>query len=175
MADTTEQDPSIEEILASIRQIISDDDAEAESTEAPEEDVSEPVVEPEPVEEVEESAPTEEDEPEEDIFELTKDMQEDESNAEDAFDVSFPEDDTDDTSKEELFTNIAASATVGAFTKLSENVALANFSENVTLEEIVKDMLRPMLREWIDSNMPRLVEVLVEKELEKLARQARDS
>ncbi|MBL4589546.1 MAG: DUF2497 domain-containing protein, partial [Alphaproteobacteria bacterium] len=45
MADTTEQDPSIEEILASIRQIISDDDAEAESTDAPEEDVSEPVVE----------------------------------------------------------------------------------------------------------------------------------
>jgi hypothetical protein len=31
-----------------------------------------------------------------------------------------------------------------------------------------------MLRQWIDENVPRLVERLVEKELEKLARRARE-
>jgi cell pole-organizing protein PopZ len=31
-----------------------------------------------------------------------------------------------------------------------------------------------MLREWLDSNLPSMIEKLVEKELEKLARQARN-
>lgn len=160
MSEATEQDPSIEEILSSIRQIISDDDDVEDDVSASEES---PVAAP-----VKETPAPEEDE----VFELTQDMAE--SDDDDLPDVSFSADSADDVD-EELFTDVAASATVGAFSKLSQNVALANHSDNVTLEDIVKDMLRPMLREWIDMNMPQIVEVLVEKELEKLARHAKDS
>ncbi len=163
--DTTEIDPSIEEILASIRQIISDD--EPESVEATEDVDSTP--DPEPEEDIEE---------EDDVFELTKDMEEEsEDELEEDVNIDFMAQDNEEPEESEtdIFTETAASATAGAFSKLTENVALSHYSDNITLEEIVKDMLRPMLREWIDSNMPRLVKVLVEKELEKLARHARDS
>ena len=33
-------------------------------------------------------------------------------------------------------------------------------------------MIRPMLKEWLDENMPPLVERLVEKEIQKLARRS---
>lgn len=171
MSEATEQDPSIEEILSSIRQIISDDDEVEGDVSASEES---PVAAP-----VKETPVSEEDE----VFELTQDMAESDDDDDDVGgdlpDVSFSADSADDVDinddDEEIFTDVAASATVGAFSKLSQNVALANHSDNVTLEDIVKDMLRPMLREWIDMNMPQIVEVLVEKELEKLARHAKDS
>ena len=161
--DTQEQDPSIEEILASIRQIISDDDEEetegAAKTSAPaKEETPEPIQEP--IQEAESD----------DAFELTSSMKV----AEEALERTQPDEFPEDVAKE-IFTEPAAAATVGAFSKLSENVALSAYTDNITLEDIVKDMLRPMLREWIDSNMPRIVEVLVEKELEKLARHAKDS
>ena len=104
-----------------------------------------------------------EDEPEEDISNID-------------FHAEEPEEEFDEAEEEaEIFTEPVAASTIDSFKKLSDKVALANYSDNVTLEEIVKDMLRPMLREWIDSNMPQIVEVLVEKELEKLARHAKDS
>jgi uncharacterized protein len=38
------------------------------------------------------------------------------------------------------------------------------------LENIVKDMLRPMLKEWLDKNLPPLVERYVEREIVRLTR-----
>ncbi len=77
-----------------------------------------------------------------------------------------------------VFTNQATSATLGAFSKLSETVLMerkrAIDGASVTLEDIVKDLLQPLLREWIDRNVPGLVDRLVREELEKIARQARD-
>ncbi len=201
MADTQEQDPSIEEILASIRQIISDDDDAPNDTNgevkeaAPvqeQEPTPEPVAEeePQPTPEPEptpESVAEEEVEVEDDAFDLTPSMQVDQTPSEpeedmqDDFDQAIEdiedgfEDETIDDYKSEIVSKAVATSTVGAFSKLSENVALSKMHDNITLEEIVKDMLRPMLREWIDTNMPNIVEVLVEKELEKLARHAKDS
>ena len=43
-----------------------------------------------------------------------------------------------------------------------------------TLEVMVIDLLRPMLREWLDGNLPPLVERLVQREIERMARRARD-
>gem|GEM_PF-3886155 len=34
-----------------------------------------------------------------------------------------------------------------------------------TLEETVADLLRPMLRQWLDANMPRIVEKALKTEL----------
>ena len=38
------------------------------------------------------------------------------------------------------------------------------------LEDIVKEMLRPMLKEWLDKNLPPLVERYVEREIVRLTR-----
>jgi len=39
-----------------------------------------------------------------------------------------------------------------------------------SFDEIAEDMLRPMLREWLDDNLPTLVERLVREEIERVAR-----
>jgi cell pole-organizing protein PopZ len=39
-----------------------------------------------------------------------------------------------------------------------------------TLDDLVKDMLRPMLKSWLDDNLPGLVERLVRAEIERVSR-----
>jgi len=41
------------------------------------------------------------------------------------------------------------------------------------MDETVREMLRPMLQEWLDDNLPRLVERLVREEIERVARGGR--
>jgi cell pole-organizing protein PopZ len=38
-----------------------------------------------------------------------------------------------------------------------------------TLEDLVREMLQPMLRSWLDDNLPTLVERLVLVEIERIA------
>ena len=40
-----------------------------------------------------------------------------------------------------------------------------------TLEGLVRDMLRPMLAEWLDANLPELVEAMVAKEIARITGQ----
>lgn len=42
--------------------------------------------------------------------------------------------------------------------------------EKPSLEDMAQDMLRPMLQEWLDDNLPTLVERLVREEIERVAR-----
>ncbi|MFN7024368.1 MAG: DUF2497 domain-containing protein [Pseudorhizobium sp.] len=42
--------------------------------------------------------------------------------------------------------------------------------QNRSLEELAQEMLRPMLQEWLDDNLPTLVERLVREEIERVAR-----
>ncbi len=51
-----------------------------------------------------------------------------------------------------------------------ELVAAIDGVERRSLDEIAEDMLRPMLREWLDDNLPTLVERLVREEIERVAR-----
>ena len=61
-----------------------------------------------------------------------------------------------------------ATATVGqAFNVLSHTVLSRNAR---TLEDLVKEMLKPMLKVWLDDNLPPLVERLVRSEIERVAR-----
>jgi cell pole-organizing protein PopZ len=39
-----------------------------------------------------------------------------------------------------------------------------------TLEDLVKEMLKPMLKTWLDDNLPPMVERLVRAEIERVAR-----
>jgi cell pole-organizing protein PopZ len=38
-----------------------------------------------------------------------------------------------------------------------------------TLEGLVREMLKPMLRAWLDENLPRIVEDMVEREVARIA------
>lgn len=48
--------------------------------------------------------------------------------------------------------------------------ALALGAGGKTIEDLVKEMLRPMLKEWIDRSLPPMVERLVEREIARLTR-----
>ena len=52
----------------------------------------------------------------------------------------------------------------------SELAAVFNGMERRSLEDMAQDMLRPMLQEWLDDNLPTLVERLVREEIERVAR-----
>ena len=74
----------------------------------------------------------------------------------------------DDRSITEALLSSAAGASVGqAFNMLSHTVLTQNAR---TLEDLVKDMLKPMLKVWLDDNLPPLVERLVRAEIERVAR-----
>ena len=54
-----------------------------------------------------------------------------------------------------------------AFNTLAQTVLVQN---SRTLEDLVREMLKPMLRAWLDDNLPGLVERLVRAEIERVAR-----
>jgi cell pole-organizing protein PopZ len=59
------------------------------------------------------------------------------------------------------------SAVDNAFNSLAHTV-LGNNAR--TLEDLVKEMLRPMLKSWLDDNLPGLVERIVRAEIERVSR-----
>ncbi|WP_428978218.1 PopZ family protein [Hansschlegelia beijingensis] len=73
-------------------------------------------------------------------------------------------------STERLLSEAADDAVSNAFGSLA-NTILSNNAR--TLDDIVKEMLRPMLRAWLDDNLPPLVERLVRNEIERVARGGR--
>jgi cell pole-organizing protein PopZ len=71
---------------------------------------------------------------------------------------------------ERLLSTVTDAAVSHAFNMLAHTV----FSQNaMTLEDVVKDMLKPLLKEWLDDNLPTLVERLVRSEIERVARGGR--
>jgi cell pole-organizing protein PopZ len=67
------------------------------------------------------------------------------------------------------------SETAGAQVAKSFNELAAVFDglERRSVEEMAQEMLRPMLQEWLDDNLPTLVERLVREEIERVARGSR--
>jgi len=66
-----------------------------------------------------------------------------------------------------LMSQHTATAVNSAFNTLAQTV-LSNNAR--TLEDLVKEMLRPMLRSWLDDNLPGLVEKIVRAEIERVSR-----
>ncbi len=64
----------------------------------------------------------------------------------------------------------ADEAVTAAFEALSASLALqgAELAENMT-----REILRPMLKTWLDENLPSLVERLVRAEIQRVARGGR--
>jgi hypothetical protein len=72
--------------------------------------------------------------------------------------------------RENLLSPSSASTITAAFDTLANNVLAENAR---TLEDIVKEMMRPMLKQWLEENLPSLVERLVRAEIERVSRGAR--
>ncbi len=180
--NSSDQEPSIEEILASIRQIISDDDEETPAEEGLDnpvrdgtddvlelteddlvDDTPEPEEEPEPEIEFNDiEEPEEEPEP---VFESEPEMEEEPVYTEP--EPSIPSD---------IMSSGTQAVAMDAISKLANKMPInrPRSYDGITLEDIVREMLNPMLREWMDDNLPPMVERIVQKELEKLARRAFD-
>ncbi len=71
-----------------------------------------------------------------------------------------------------LVSDDAGLAAAASFGDLA-NTILSRGNSASTLEELVQEMLRPMLKSWLDTNLPPLVEKLVREEIERIARRGR--
>jgi cell pole-organizing protein PopZ len=69
-----------------------------------------------------------------------------------------------------LLSNATDRSVSHAFNMLTHTVLNHNAR---TLEDLVRDMLRPMLKSWLDENLPVIVERLVRTEIERVARGGR--
>lgn len=172
----------MEEILASIRRIISEDDAPADGA-APAED-EEPEAAAEPEIAILESEP--EPEPEDDgVLELTEKV--DSVGDLDVYTPGAAEPEPEPMAAYEpepepepayqpppiapgegLVGDIAAAAAASAFGKLSKSIQMP--AEGRTLEDVVRELLRPMLKQWLDDNLPQIVQATVDQEVERIAR-----
>jgi uncharacterized protein len=219
-----QHEPSMEEILSSIRRIISDEEADGDDDADPtgragsrgtharldsfEEDV-------------ETLEPTGEDADSDDVLELTKVVRESgevielKANAGDGAELDVdglaavedqeeaelapPEDAAEEESDsmtdehinredeatvyakqrdvDELVSMTAASAASGSIAKLTSafrtpaEESIAD-TDGRTMEQFAEDIMRPMLKEWLDEHLPPMIERIVEREIRKIARRA---
>ena len=78
-----------------------------------------------------------------------------------------------------LLSEEAASASMASYNKLKsvdQYVPPAavthapSFRDGTTMEDLVTEMLRPMMKAWLDTNLPQIVERIVEREIRKLTK-----
>lgn len=223
MAKAQAQEPSMEEILASIRRIIADEETAPKSAKMPEPEVGseDESVSEEDLDRLFASAGGDEPAAEEaagddDVLDLTEDlMVEDPPLVEgvgDDSDIAFEDPDsflepavepmppatpvfeapkpapfvaapapqplpsTQPVPAHELppiaeAAPLISHATEGLVSSAFSDLGLAVLNRNAkTLEDLVQDMLRPMLKAWLDQNLPNMVDRLVRAEIERVTR-----
>ena len=83
----------------------------------------------------------------------------------------FPSEDNNayrgDGRSNQLLSGVTSAAVDSAFNTLAQTVLVQNAR---TLEDLVREMLRPMLKAWLDDNLPGMVERLVRAEIERVSR-----
>ncbi len=72
---------------------------------------------------------------------------------------------------ESIVSQQAVAASRGSLEALSKMMVKPEADSDGTLEGLVRELLRPMLREWLDANLPTLVETMVAREIEKITAQ----
>ena len=155
------QEPSMEEILASIRRIISEDDLVAkEGQDRTLRDVGqEPLVVPKEGSIVDES--------EGGGLELTEELRPEPSTGKQF--VQPPSD----------AGMIAPQPSNATTSQLSVALPVERLAQSMevsacTIEDLVKEIMRPMIKEWLDDNLPALVKRLVRREFRRNSRRAAD-
>jgi cell pole-organizing protein PopZ len=218
------QEPSMEEILASIRRIIADDDSAKMATEAPKPSVAPAPPAPAPVaaapRPAPEPAPAVMPQPQQEIDAVLAEFEPAQTEAEvldlteamtappppnaanfrtidGESDVVFsdrpysavepaapraPEEprrptmpsampSTPSTAMPAIDHALMSATTTAAVDSAFNSLAHTILGQNArTLEDLVKEMLRPMLKSWLDDNLPSLVERIVRAEIERVSR-----
>jgi cell pole-organizing protein PopZ len=187
MSDTN-QEPTMEEILASIRRIISEDDAPAEGEAAAEAGPAEAApAAPESLADLD--IPSAEPPPlvlDEDVLELTDRLDAPAPEPIEPLAMSdlevtgpaqawadIPEDLPPLGDDEPLVGDPAAYSAASAFEALERGILMP--AAGRTLEDVVRELLRPMMKAWLDENLPSIVEAQVAAEVERIARLRRSN
>jgi cell pole-organizing protein PopZ len=129
-----QQDPSMEEILASIKRVIAEDGRDASRRTASTATRPRRIARPDPA-------------PEEDVLELDDPVSDG---------PGLLSEDVAATSRERL-------ASLSALRQRSDAPA-----DSGALEAVVREMLRPILKEWLDAHLPEIVEDLVTREIARI-------
>lgn len=131
------REPSMEDILASIKRVIAEEKEIRASAPPP---------------------PAEEEEQEADILELDESMEAPAAPAAPAVDLGPPllENGAADTSRQKLEALASVAAT-------APPIAQAN-----PLEDMVREMLRPILKQWLDDHLPNIVDEHVKREIHRI-------
>jgi uncharacterized protein len=183
MSEPNAQEPTMEEILASIRRIISEDEPPAEAAAEPEPvAVAAPAPAPAP-------APTLVEEEEDDVLELTERAPEPEVLETlgdlDVYVAPEPEPEPEPVAhyepepepapvyaaavdNESLVSAPVAASAASSFGQLAHRIAMPK--EGRTLEDVVSELLNPLLAAWLDEHLPAIVQAKVEEEVERIAR-----
>jgi len=184
MSDQNSQEPTMEEILASIRRIISEDDAPAAADAPSPETAAEapppaPEPEPEPADEVLDlvdpiKPPSFETHGDLDVFTAPAEPEPApawvEPEPAPAFEPApAPRLSPAFEPADSLISPSAAGAAASAFGSLSAAIAMPKDARS--LEDVTRELLRPLLKAWLDENLPRIVEAKVEEEVQRIARQ----
>lgn len=184
------QEPSMEDILSSIRRILSEDGENADQAAAPADPVAPAAVdrapardlhpaaagsargiEPDPprrrpalaqrgsaaediaLAEVKDDGPSSRNS---NVFHLTPDM------------LLPPE--------RQVLSETASAASTDVLSQLAKAILdrrdIGVGGRDMTIEGLVREMLRPLLREWLDRNLPYLIERLVKKEIDLMVNRA---
>ncbi len=81
-----------------------------------------------------------------------------------------PGDDARSSAGTDLTALVSAATVEHVSRSFSDLAAAIDGQERRSLDEMAEDMLRPMLKDWLDDNLPTLVERLVREEIERVAR-----
>lgn len=190
-ADQAQREPTMEEILASIRRIISEEDKPAEDggdvldlqppappvieTKAPPPQPAAPQPEPKP-EPVAAAAPPP-------VFEEPEEVAPPRAFEEDLVVVeepapppvavapqSAPQPEWKPPVRDTLVSEPVATQAAGQLDRLMGSMFV---STGNTLDDVVRALLKPMLKEWLDVNLPQIVEAEVAKEIDRIRRMSR--
>jgi hypothetical protein len=205
-------EPSMDDILSSIRQIITEDDANASSDDteqqkSPEQvqmsnakneqddalelsssqivddgigdidfnpgEQNDPILKPEPKPEPAPEPKTQKPNPIEEMV-IADDISFDEvatplEPVAASSSKSLPDPDLSADIAEKLIEPATGAVVSTAFAKLGN---LGFSDQDLTVENMIREMLRPMLKSWLDENLPSIVETMVRKEIERLSRGA---
>ncbi|WP_417496161.1 DUF2497 domain-containing protein [Maricaulis sp.] len=197
----TDNEPSMEEILSSIRRIINEDDAPAEAEAEPAAAAPEPESDGNDQGAIDDIFGDAGDDDAGDVLELTDRIDEPEGGTdpivgdddlmivdrEDDFEIVAEEiapepepepepamdfDSVETEIEDALMSEPAASAAMGSFHSLADTIRISD-EEGRTLEGVVRALLRPMLKEWLDTNLPGIVDEKVQAEIDRVARRRR--
>lgn len=190
MSEQTAQEPTMEEILASIRRIISEDETPAAEAAPAHEPEPAPAPEPEVHHAPAEVAPSMMDETpsmeEDDVLELTDRWEEPaptpietvgdiEAHTPQPFEAPRPEPVYEaprapayEPPAETLVSSHIADSAASSFAGLAQQIMMPR--NGLMLEDVVKEMMKPMLKQWLDQNLDRIVQEAVRVEVERISR-----